>query len=551
MALSKEQEAEEKIRQTQVFYDYLHSGEYQEKLVKRLELNDAGDRRAEARTYLWHLCARPDNPVEGAKFFINTFGWTMDPRPERSPKHLPFITFPYQDTVIRDFIEHTDNSRDWLIEKSRDMGISWLVFVWMPIWYWLFRDGINMLVGSYKEDLVDNRTIDSLFGKIDYSILSLPKWMLPRGFRLDKHRTHMRLSNPANGNLITGDTMNADFGRGARKTAILFDELGSWDYAKDAWESTADSTSCRIANSTPKGYNFYAMLRESGIDVSTYHWKDHPLKDEQWYVYEQNRRSEEEVAQELDISYTKSREGRVYPEWSEQNVEKGFFPYDENLPLFVGWDFGKTDDTAIIWAQEERGRLRIVDTYRKSGKNIDFFVPFITGVINSDLAEKYQYTAEELELIRSHGEWRTKGTHYGDPAGRFVNAVSDETVFSVLRKHGIFVNFKDHWKEFKIRKRATKALLNGGINLNHNPRTSYFNICILNAAYPKVKHEGMEIIRSDKPKHDSTSHYRSALEYLALGLEEISTGTHKKPYDKFPKKTPTIGSGHAGRATTY
>lgn len=547
--LTKEQEAEEKIRQTRVFQDYLHSTAYQDKLIERLKINDAGERRSEARQYLWHLCARPDNPKEGAKFFINTFGWTMDPRPEREPKHLPFFTFPYQDKIIEDFIEHVDNSRDWFIEKSRDMGVSWLVFVWLPIWYWIFRDGVNLLVGSYKEDLVDNRTIDSLFGKIDYSILSLPKWILPARFRADKHRTHMRLMNPANGNLITGDTMNADFGRGARKTAILFDELGSWDYAKDAWESCADSTSCRIANSTPKGYNYYAMLRDTGIDISTYHWKVHPLKDDQWYIYEQNRRTEEEVAQELDISYTKSREGRVYPEWSELNVQEGLFPYDDSLPLFVGWDFGKTDDTAIIWAQPERAGLRIIETYSKAGKNIDFFVPFITGYINSDLAEKYLYNAEEIELIHTHADWK-KGTHFGDPAGRFVNAVSDETVFSVLRKNGIYVNFKDHWKEFKIRKRATKTLLNQGIFLNQTRRTSYFNICILNASYPRIRHEGLDLIRSEKPKHDSTSHYRSALEYLALGLEELETHV-AKPYDKFKKKTPSQAIGRVKRATAY
>ena len=546
--LSKEQIEAEKVRQASVFQDYLHSERYQKFLVERLQLNDAGERSAQARVYLWNLCARPDNPAEGAKFFIKNFGWTMDPRPEHHPKHLPFLTFEYQDRVIEDFIEHVDNSRDWFIEKSRDMGISWLVFVWLPIWYWLFRDGVNMLVGSYKEDLVDNRTIDSLFGKIDYSILSIPKWMLPKGFSLDKHRTHMRLSNPANGNLITGDTMNADFGRGSRKTAILFDELGSWDYAKDAWESCADSTSCRIANSTPKGYNFYALLRESGIDVSTYHWKDHPLKDAEWYVYEQNRRTEEEVAQELDISYTKSREGRVYPEWTETNVERGLYPYDSDLPLYVGWDFGKTDDTAIIWAQQQRdGRLRIVDTYRKAGKNIEFFIPFVTGFVSSDLASKYLYTSEELDLIADHNGWRTKGTHFGDPAGRFVNAVSDETVFSVLRKSGIMVNFKDHWKEFKIRKRATKILIQQGINLNDNDRNTFFNICMLNAAYPKVKSDGMEEVRSEKPKHDGTSHFRSAFEYMALGLEEHQT-TRAKPFDKFPKKTE--GQGQVRRKVT-
>jgi len=79
----------------------------------------------------------------------------------------------------------------------------------------------------------------------------LPAWILPPKFDNKKHRQKLKLVNPANANLISGDTMNPNFGRGARKTAILFDELGFWDYAKDAWEGTADSTECRIANSTP------------------------------------------------------------------------------------------------------------------------------------------------------------------------------------------------------------------------------------------------------------------------------------------------------------
>ncbi|HRF70809.1 MAG TPA: hypothetical protein PKV66_05205, partial [Candidatus Pelethenecus sp.] len=324
---------------------------------------------------------------------------------------------------------------------------------------------------------------------------------------------------------------NPDFGRGSRKTAILFDELGSWDYAKDAWESAGDSTSCRIANSTPKGYNFYAMLRESGIDVLTLHWKRHPLKDQDWYEYECSRRTEEEVAQELDISYNKSQEGRVYPEWNDDNVEQGFFPYDESLPLYVGWDFGRTDDTAVIWAQPFHGKLRIIDTYRNTGKTIDFYVPFITGVTPSD---GYKYTKSDLEKIADHKYWK-KGTHFGDPAGRFQNAVSDETVISVLRSNGIIVNFDERWKTFLVRKNAVKLLIRDGIQLNQNSDTKYFSICISQAAYPQVKNQGVQEVRSIQPKHDYTSHYRSAFEYLALGISGFAHRT-QKVYDKFPKK---------------
>jgi hypothetical protein len=421
------------------------------------------------------------------------------------------------------------------------MGITWLA-VWIFLWYWLFQDGVNMLMGSYKEALVDNRTDDSMFGRLDYCIDSLPKWVLPKGFNKKKHRTKLRLHNPVNSNLIAGDTMNADFGRGSRKTAIFFDELGSWDYAKDAWESCGDVTGCRIANSTPKGYNFYAKLRESGIDVLTLVWNLHPFKDQQWYDFEVSRRSPEEVAQEIDISYQKSQEGVVYPEWNENNIEMGEFEYDPGLPLYVGWDFGKTDDTAIIWSQPFDGKLRILDTYARSGQNIDFFVPFITGIVPSGT---YNYSKSEFELIDKHANWK-RGVHFGDPAGRFKNGVTDATVLSVLRDHGIMVNYKDSWKEHQNRKRAAKSLIHDGIIINKTDRTDEFNMAMLNAAYPTPTVEGEKVVRSVKPKHDWTSHYRSSFEYLALGLAEY---THRmnKPRDMFQKKAYIGGKRRAVR----
>ncbi len=837
-------------RRKQLFKDYLNSEEYQKKLIQRLQINDACNKKTEAKVITWNLCARPDNPAEGATFFIENFGWTFDPRPQAPINHLPFILFDYQKDTIKWIIDHIDSGKDGLVEKSRDMGASWMLFVWVPIWYWLFRDGVNLLVGSYKEDLVDDRTKDSLFGMIDYAVDSLPKWLLPKGFKKDKHRNQMKLVNPVNLNLIAGDTMNPDFGRGTRKTAVLFDELGSWDYAKDAWESTGDVTACRIANSTPKGMTYYAKLRNSGIDVLTLLWKLHPLKDQMWYEFEKTRRTEEEVAQEIDISYTKSQEGRVYPEWNDQNIEQGNFEYDSNFPLYVGWDFGlclsedtqaltptgwkfhseltegdliytlntdsklgewqpikgklvmsesnlisvnargfksrftvghrwytnngfktweeissidfvptgaelgslpkekkytdslvelvswywtegynnngaieigqakkenfdrirlalknefgnpkenlfgvkeegyverpiklrkntklplirwyinkvgakkildiclpgkiikydfinsltkeqlelfvqvslladgragklkqsvsertevfayaaillgkkisygnedfqkygiyksvqiyggkpkivpynfkrrgksteesydglvwcptidnhvwlarsndtvyftgNTDDTAMIWSQPVNGKLRIIDTYRNAGKTIDFYIPLITGIVPSDT---YHYTPKDMEIISEHKYWK-RGTHFGDPAGRFQNQVTNTTVLDILRQNGIVINFQDAWKEFQKRKTAAKLLIRDGIQINKNERTEYFDMCMVQSTYPKVRIEGQQEVRSIKPIHNWASHYRSAFEYLALGLHEFKNKKYV-PFDKFPKK---------------
>lgn len=543
--LTSDQKQQETERRVKLFQDYLHSEDYQAKLKQRLELNDAGDRFLKARSYVWHLCERPDNTAEGLKFFINNFCYTFSPKTD--PKHLPFLLFDFQDDVIEWLVDCIEGKKDGLVEKSREMGMTWLIFVVVPIYFWLFRDGINILVGSYKEALVDDRTTDSIFGKIDYILAGLPKWMLPKKFNPNIHRTKLKLVNPANNNVVSGDTMNPNFGRGARKTMVLFDELGFWDYAKDAWESTADTTDCRIANSTPHGFDYYAQLRnDDNMDVKSLLWKLHPLKDQQWYNHEKERRTEENLAQEVDISYSKSREGKVYPEWNDNNIEYGLFPYNDELPLYVGHDFGKTDDTAIIWLQKDlTGRARIIDVYRNTGKNIDFYVPFLTGIVSSD---GYTYTKDELEIIGEHKEWK-RGTHFGDPAGRFVNIVSDETVISVLRNHGVIINFQDRWKSFNLRKSATKRLIMDGIDLNKNPRTDYFDICIINSAYPKTKQEGLNVVNSIKPVHNAYAHYRSALEYLALGLEDIKPQS-MTPRDMFPKRDSVL-SGSRRRVSGY
>lgn len=539
--MNVEQEVQAEINETErrkrKFQEYQASPDYRERILTRLKINDACNRYSEARTNTWNLCARPDNPAEGCIFFIENFGFTFDPRPQANPNHLPFLLYDFQKDGIRWLIDHIDNGKDGFIEKSRDMGISWVVFTWVPLWYWLFRDGVNILEGSYKEDLVDNRTDDSLFGRLDYSVDSLPLWMLPKGYNKKKHRTHMKLENPANGNWITGDTMNPDFGRGSRKTAVLFDELGTWDYAKEAWESSGDSTACRIANSTPKGYNYYAILRDTGIDRLTLHWSVHPLKDQAWYEFEKTRRTDEEVAQELDISYNKSQEGRVYMEWNETNVEIGNFPYDPQLTLYVFWDFGRSDDTAIIWAQvnPKNGKLRIVDCYKNNNKLIDFYIPFINGMTPSD---GYKYTKKDLEKIEEHRGWH-HGTHFGDPAGRFRNQVSNETVVSVLKDNGIIVNFNDSWKEFEKRKTAAKLLMRNGIEINKNEDTKFFASCMGQASYPKTKQSGMDYVNSrGEPKHDWTSHYRSAFEYGSLGLREVKQ-RFNRVVDRFPKRENT------------
>ena len=510
-------------RRKQLYLDWLEEPEQKERLLTRATINKTALENPIAQGLIHRSCKNPESPAEGCIFFIENFCWTFDPRSKN--KFLPIVLFDYQKDAIRYIVDHIDRGVNFLIEKSRDMGVSWLI-VYVFVWYWLFHEGINLLIGSYKEKLVDDGVNqDALFGKIEFTLKNIPKWLMPRGFTYRKHRLKLKVINPENNNIISGDTMNPNFGRGARKTAIFYDELGFWDTARESWESGTQTTSCQIANSTPNGRDWFWKLRVSGMDVLSLIWKLHPLKDQKWYDFEKTRNTAENMAQEIDLNYEKSLSGKVYPEWEP---EMGIFEYNEAYPMYVGADWGKEDGTSLIWTQLIDNKLRVVDAFYKTGETIDFFVPFLTGVIPSD---EFRYNKNEIEKIEAHRKWK-RGTVFGDPAGRYTSAVTNKSIFSILQENGIYVNWDDKWKEFQTRRTAVKMRVRKGVEVNKNKDTEYLSMCIDQAGYAKVRNNGEEEVRSAKPKHDWTSHHRSALEYLCLGIENIK-GPRAVVVDKF------------------
>ena len=504
------------------FKAYIESPDYKAKIKQRVQVNEACMKDPMSILAAREMCKK--DPV----FFVNNFGWTFDPRPEHEPHYLPMILYPYQEDLIKRVINNIRTGKDLYVDKSRDMGVSWIVVVYAVLYLWLFEEGFSATLGSRKEALVDNRTKDSLFGMIDFALENLPPYLLPNRFNFKKHRMHLKFINPENYNLIAGESMNANFSRGSRKKVVIFDEFAFWEYAREAWESAGDTTPCRIAVTTPNGYNYAALLRDSHqVDVCSLHWTLHPLKDKEWYEHQKSRRTDEEVAQELDISYQKSQAGRVYPEWDD--VKMGTYEYDPMLPLFVSWDFGKSDDTAIIWWQVPvNDKIRIIDCYANRGKLIDFYVPFITGLMPSDAVK---YCKKDLECIESHKNYQ-KAIHFGDPAGRFTNQVVNKSVIDVLKTYGINVNFKEEAKDFQTRKTDSKMLMRNLV-CNDNERTKYLSMCMSNACYPSGKGGGNNDVKSVKPNHDWTSHYRSSFEYFAVNFS--SRFKTRKVMDRFDK----------------
>jgi hypothetical protein len=233
---------------------------------------------------LWLACQRD------ILFFFNSFLFCYEPR---SKRELPFNTWKFQDKAIlkiRDAINGKPQ-HDVLVEKSRDMGASWICLGTF-LHEWLFAPGASFLLGSRKEEYVDKPDDHkSLFWKIDFMIDRLPSWLTPK-----YKRTSMHLHNIDNGCSIDGESTNDNFARGDRRTAILLDEFAAVENGYQILSSTQATTNCRIFNSTPQGTAnaFYSqrlkMSEMNPENILTLHWKLHPLKNPGLYDSDKDRK---------------------------------------------------------------------------------------------------------------------------------------------------------------------------------------------------------------------------------------------------------------------
>jgi hypothetical protein len=456
-------------------------------------------------------------------FFINHLK-TFDPRTKA--KDIEFKLYPYQEEYARELAIKIRDGGDLLVEKSRDMGVSWVTLA-VIYWCWKYTPGFQALLGSRKEDYVDNWTMKSLFPKIEYMISNDP-FPIP-GWDSKKNRLYMKLIHPTNGAVIEGESANANFSRAGRYNVIFFDELAFWPFAQSSWESAGDATPCRIAVTTPSDQPSYAKgLRNSGIiEIKTLHWQLHPLKDDGWYESEKLRRTSDEVARELDINWEGSITGIVYPEIS--HAQLGDYPYVPNWPLYVSWDFG-LDGTALGWWQVNplNGKKRRIDSFFKSDRPIHYFMPLFTGNVESG----NNYSEEDIDAVGVLSGYKN-AIHFGDPdvEKRSYQTKDMTSTREVLQSHGIYVQTNVLANDLESRKTETKRMLQDGIEINDTPRNRFFLECIKNSRYPKREETSQSTSANVKPIHDWTSHHRTEMEYFAVNY--VKERREPAPYRTF------------------
>lgn len=493
-----------------------------------------------------HLAACAGDPI----FFCNTCLWVNEPRHDNksAPRDQPYILRDFQEDAARVILSHIKNGEDIAVDKTREMGVTWLV-LWILLHGWLFESSFLAILTSITEDKIDRHgDLKTLFGKLDYLINSLlwsTPWVYPEGYKdRQPYRTHMNRFHPSNRSHIAGEVMGPNLGRSGRSRVMFMDEFAEAAEPEEAWASSSRTTDCRVVVYTPQGMNFIGKLvnqppgKPPLIDRISLHWKIDPTKNRYdvvdiegnillsgngeapsgalaipgaveivypWYKDACTRlaNSPSKIAAELNVDYSQSVEGSMYPQISRSRITR--VDFDPAMPLYCSMDYGLQDECAFIWAQWDKrtGRFRIIDSFKSSGKTIRWYIPFLTG---SDIAlgeAEGGYNAEQLEMIVRHGVYFGRyHDFYGDPAGRQRNQVTATSVIDVLRHHGIHVRTSHKANSYEVRKHAVASAL---------PFTDFDEIRC---------HQLIEDIRNSRqnasgtPLHSSESHFRSALEYL-------------------------------------
>lgn len=367
-------------------------------------------------------------------FYLNTFAWTYNPKNKPGFKVMPVITYvDYQDYTIVKMLQCIREGVDFVGDKSRDMGVTWIL-IWVYAYLFHFFPMESLLLVSRNEKYVEDKgNPKSLFWKFDFHFENLPMFLRPVIENTSMHRM-----NKLNGSVVDGESTTGDVARGDRRSSIGMDEFAAVKEGYEVLRSTRDATDCRIFISTPKGANnaFYDVGQLPGIFKVSIHWTLHPGKtlglyrfengqlkiydtsypfpsnyqfinwgdfkwSSVWYDIQRKRCvSDTEAAQELDINYIGSGKG-----FFDAEFIKSIYVTKHCTPPWVEGEIVIDDDETLECHFQEKlgGRLKLwtnLDSYGTIDREISFGIAGDisagTGASNSVLSIGNLKTGEKL-----------------------------------------------------------------------------------------------------------------------------------------------------------
>jgi hypothetical protein len=374
-------------------------------------------------------------------FYINAFVWQYNPQRDGDrTKSLgglevgPFITWPFQDEAFRVILECIQNRRDLCVEKSREMGATWMFLIACD-WMFLFHSYKKFLCISRNADAVDCADPDSLFWKIDFMHEHLPDWLMPGGDPANIERTRFYYGNKHNSSTITGQASTGRAGVGGRATAMFVDEFTQIREDTEVLHRTSDTTGCRLFNFTHLGTDTAAFeLTSKGLMRKLrLHWTQHPDKIHGLYQYSsQSKRIELlDTAYQHAPDYPFVMDGKIRSPWYDDQCQRKGSPRAVAMDLDID-PYGSVSQFAdpmmireliATWSEEpywegdlyydrDTGRLSPVPLMAQAGGLVKLWlvpdkdgrVPKDTYAGGVDTSEGMGNTPSCLSIVNRRGE---------------------------------------------------------------------------------------------------------------------------------------------------
>lgn len=313
--------------------------------------------------------------------------------------------------------------RDTAAEKSRQIGETYAVcgaMTWALHYHSNLAGLVMSKVGADVDDGGARNTIASIFGRVRYmderlgsldgTKLTVDRARVPgchdRLIFRPFSRDPAKVEHPRNGSVITGSAQTDDPGRSKTLSFFFGDEFDFVEHSEKVYAAIDEACpSGKLLLSTVQGegsaHHRICRDKPAGYTVLRLHWSEHPYysaglhiagQDPDCELCDGNRRkirwtpaaprahrypgkltspwydsrvvgkTDEQVANELDIDRARARTGRVYPEFSDDiHVDPDGIAYDHDHhgSLELDWDFG-LDVTAVVVCQDFPDEFRVL-----------------------------------------------------------------------------------------------------------------------------------------------------------------------------------------------
>lgn len=286
---------------------------------------------------------------ENPQYWIENYGWLANPQEDKeSIREFPFVMFNQQIALLELLNKSLKLGHPVLCNKGRELGISWLM-LYRIFHAWRFSKLFSAKLGSRKESLVDDSTMDSLFGKLRFILDKQPPHLKEKNIK----DIYLQIINNRNNSEIIGEATNTGFGRGGRKTVVMLDEYAHNlpAIADSIWKSIDSVTKCAWLPSSPngKGNKFYFLYssfpQEYTFEIK---WEANPYRDKAWKDNKLLTLTEDEFEQEHGASFSAIRVGKIFKSQRDassygETDSEWLIIKDEARRLWPhvgGWDFG-------------------------------------------------------------------------------------------------------------------------------------------------------------------------------------------------------------------